>query len=210
MAAKKKSKPKPRPKTVKAKAPPEKKAAKPKKRSAQRASLFVEAYIANGGNATEAAIAVGYSPRSAGNQGGRMMKNDEVRAGIETRQSELRSQFKLTTENVLRNMAQALFFDPRKLYNEDGSLKRVIDLDEDTAMALAGLEVVEMEGGMAVGGEGGVQHVPMYTKKLKWLDKNAAREQANKHLGHYERDNEQLANAVARVFKIPAKSLGRA
>jgi phage terminase small subunit len=50
-----------------------------------RQERFVAAYV---GNATEAAIKAGYSPRSAYNQGRRMMNNDEVKAAIEAREKQ--------------------------------------------------------------------------------------------------------------------------
>lgn len=43
---------------------------------------FVEAFC---GNATEAALKAGYSPRSAYSQGQRLLKNDEVKAAIAER-----------------------------------------------------------------------------------------------------------------------------
>lgn len=168
-----------------------------------RRTLFVEAYIANGNNATQAAIACGLAPKSAYSAGQRMLKHVEVQQKLVERQTQLAEKFSLRTEDVIRSLSQALYFDPRKLYRADGSLKTVPELDDDTAAALAGLEVVEMAGGAKVTGKG-VQHVAMYTKKLKWLDKNAAREQAIKHLGLYERDNEQ-SKPTATVIVVPAK-----
>lgn len=87
----------------------------------------------------------------------------------------------VTAAEVLRSCARAIRFDPRKLYNQDGSLKRLLDLDDDTADAITGFDVVEMAGG----------EVPTYTKKVKWIDKNTARDQLMKHFGLYEADNDQ-------------------
>jgi phage terminase small subunit len=156
-----------------------------------RRRLFVEAYIQNGGNATEAAKTAGYSVVTAGQQGSRLLKDVNVQQLLGGRQEKLAAKFELTTEAVLKNLAQAIYFDPRKLYQEDGSLKPIHELDDDAAQALAGFEVVEMAGGGEFGGPEGLKHVPMYTKKVKWLDKNAAREQAMKHLGLYREDNKQ-------------------
>lgn len=169
-----------------------------------RRTLFVEAYIANGNNATQAAIASGLSPKTAGSTGQRMLKHAEVQQKLAERQTQLAEKFSLRTEDVIRNLSQALYFDPRKLYRADGSLKAITELDDDTAAALAGLEVVEMAGGAKITTEGGLQHVAMFTKKVKWLDKNVAREQAIKHLGLYERDNEQT-KVTAHVVVVPAK-----
>ena len=50
--------------------------------------VFAEHY-AQSGNATQAAIAAGYSPRSAYSQGSRMLKNDEVAAFLRQLQADL-------------------------------------------------------------------------------------------------------------------------
>jgi phage terminase small subunit len=51
--------------------------------------LFVEKYFELGFNQTKAAIAAGYSKKSARNQAYRLMKNDDIRKAIELRFSEL-------------------------------------------------------------------------------------------------------------------------
>jgi len=47
----------------------------------------------------------------------------------------------VTPENVLRHLARIAFYDPRNVYAFDGSLKRVNELDQTTAYALAGIDV---------------------------------------------------------------------
>lgn len=152
----------------------------------RRRKLFVEAYLSNGGNATQAAISAGLSAKTAGVTGHKLLKHAEVSALLKQRQTELAKKYELTTDSVIKSLAQAVHFDPRKLYNADGTLKAVHELDEDTAMALSGFEVAEEKG---TGDDRG--KVIGYTKKVKWLDKNAAREQAMKHLGLYLEDNKQ-------------------
>jgi phage terminase small subunit len=51
--------------------------------------LFIEKYFELGFNQTKAAIAAGYSKKSARNQAYRLMKNDDIRKAIELRFSEL-------------------------------------------------------------------------------------------------------------------------
>ncbi len=172
----------------------------------QRKVHFAEAYIANGGNATEAAITAGFSPQSAGQQGSRLLKDAKVCELLASRRAELADKYRLTTDGVLRSLAQAIYFDPRQLYRRDGSLKDVPELDDDTAMALAGVEVTEEKGSGDDRGK-----VVGYTKKLKWLDKNTAREQAMKHLGMYREDNNQrnpLAGVPRETLKALAEKLG--
>ena len=111
------------------------------------------------------------------------------------------SKLELTTESVLKSLAQAVHFDPRRLYNADGSLKPIHELDEDTAMALSGFEVLE-----EFAGRGDQREAIGVTKKVKWLDKNAARDQAMKHLGLFEKDNSQ-ANPLGDVPREALKAL---
>ena len=62
-------------------------------------------------------------------------------------------------------------FDPAGLFNDDGSVKRIQDMDENTRMAIAGFEVTELPGGRGV------------TKKFKLADKGANLER----LGRYHK-----------------------
>lgn len=162
------------------------KAGSGKDNAEHKRKLFVEAYLANGNNATQAAIQAGYSAKTAHVAGGRLLKHVEVSTLLEQRRTAVLSKLELTTESVLRSLAQAVHFDPRKLYDEQGNLKPIPELDDDTAMALSGFEVMEEKGSGPDRGK-----VVGYTKKVKWLDKNAARDQAMKHLGMFREDNNQ-------------------
>ena len=158
------------------------KAGSGKQSAADRRKLFVEAYIANGGNATKAALSAGFSAKTAGSQGHDLLKHPEIVLKLQERRQSLASSYELTSEAVIKSLAQAVYFDPRKLYDEHGNLKPIQDLDDDTAAAISGLEVSEIRNdGVVIG----------HTKKVKWLDKNTARDQAMKHLGLFGEDNKQ-------------------
>lgn len=53
---------------------------------------FADNFIENGGNATDAAKKAGYSARTAYSTGNRLLKNDEIRAYIAEKQSEIERQ----------------------------------------------------------------------------------------------------------------------
>ena len=162
------------------------KAGTSKASAAQRKALFVEAYVANGGNASKAALTAGFPNRSAGQRGHEMVKDSEVLAEIDRRKKEaLESAMKITGLSITRTLqevARLAYFDVRKLFNDDGNLKKVHELDDDTAAGLASVEID------VIGVEGAVIG---HTKKVKVWDKNAALEKAMKHLGQYEMDNSQ-------------------
>ena len=161
----------------------------------ERRKLFVGAYLLNNRNATQAAIAAGFSEKSAHASGSRLLKHVKVRQLIDSRQTELLNKYALDTDDVYRSLAQELHFNPKSLYNEDGSLKAVTDLDDDVAMALAGIEMIQL----------GTPESPVFIRKLKWAPKASAREQLIKIRGMYARDNEQNRPEV-RVLIVPPKA----
>lgn len=182
----------PTPKKTRARA----KAGHPAGSAEQRRKLFVEALLSNGENVTQAALAAGFSPNSAASQGSRLLKNAKIRQLLDSRRADLLQKAELTTEKILVSLRQALFFDPRRLYREDGSLKAVHELDEDTALALVGIEAAE-----EFIGTGDARKLVSRTRKVKWLDKNSAREQAARMLGMFEKDNRQRTDPLSDLVR---------
>lgn len=93
----------------------------------------------------------------------------------------------VTGERVVREIARIAFFDIRKLVRDDGTPIPIKGLDDDTAAAIAGLDVARV--GNAMIGEAEVL-------KFRISDKNAALEKLAKHLGLFEKDNKQQAPTV--------------
>lgn len=168
-----------------------KKAAKPRVKqgtssASDRKSAFVEAYIANGGNATDAAIRAGYSPKTADQQGSRLLKDVKVSSLLDKRRVALCTKLEISTERILQERARLSFFDVRKLFDKDGKPIPIHELDDDSAAAIAGLEVVEQ-----FEGTGDNKQFVGYLKKYKLSDKGASLTALEKHLGMYEKDNSQ-------------------
>ena len=155
-----------------------------------RRIAFVEAYMCNGNNAAKAALQAGFSPKTSAVQGGRLLKHVHVQHLLNSRRTVIAENNELSTNEIMADMARALRFDPRKLYNKDGTLKPIHELDDDTALCLTGIEVVAMP---SPDGEG---DTPLFVKKLKWESKATARDQALKVFGMYEKDNKQKAGAL--------------
>ena len=162
-----------------------------KSSAAHRRKLFVEAYIANGCNATQAAISAGFSQKSAYSQGQRLLKHVEIQQLLRNRQNEIAQKFELTTESVIAELAKIVHCDPRRLFDAKGALLPLKDWPDEVAGAVASLEVEELFVGR------GDEKVSIgATKKLKFWDKNSAIEKAMKHLGLFERDNEQKTDPL--------------
>lgn len=152
-----------------------------------RRKIFIEAYIANGGNGKQAAIKAGFSEKTAESQASRLLRDVKVKDAIAIRAEKTAKKYELTTDLVVKSIVQELTFDPAKLYMAGGQLKDITELDEDTRMALASVEFEQL----------GSQDAPVFVRKYKWAARQGAREQAMKHLGMFEKDNEQKASALA-------------
>lgn len=175
------------------------KAGTSKASAADRKKAFIEAYIANGGNATAAAVTAGFAARSAHNAGARMVKDGEVSAEISKRAKAVANKYELTTELAARSIVQELRFDPANLYDAEGQLKPITELDEDTRMALSSIEFEQH----------GNTDAPVYVRKVKWASRATAREQLMKHLGMFERDNLQKPAAIIMMEQITANPASR-
>jgi len=157
--------------------------------------LFLTEYLKDG-NATKAAIRAGYSADTAGSQGSRLLKNERIQQAIQQAQQEVLEAVKhetgITLERTLREIARLAFFDPRQLFAADGNPLSIQELSDDTAAAVAGLDVTE-----EFAGTGKDRTFVGYTKKYKLADKKAALDMLMKHLGGYGEDNGQQGKAAA-------------
>lgn len=173
------------------------KAGTSKAAAAQRRALFIEAYVSNGGNATEAAVTAGFSKKSADQQGCRLLKDVRVSAEIARRGAEARAKAEaetgLSLERTLREVARLSYSDPRKLFKPDGTMLPVHEWPDDVAATVASVETDEISAGDAVIGQ---------SRKIKLWDKNSALDKAMKHFGGYEADNEQSKPMVVPQFEV--------
>lgn len=151
-----------------------------------RQARFVDEYLIDL-NATQAAIRAGYSPKTAVVQGPRLLGKVSVAEAIQAGKLKRSEATGITAARVLQELGRIAFFDHRKLYREDGTLKRPSELDDETAAVVSGIEVIEKEADSALDededGNPVRKQIPMFTKKTKTFDKNTALTLAMRHLG---------------------------
>lgn len=70
--------------------------------------LFVNYYIQLNGNATQAAIKAGYSPKTAYSIGERLLRNIKVQAALASRTAQLENEQTATTQEVLEYLASVM------------------------------------------------------------------------------------------------------
>ena len=132
---------------------------------------FIDEYLIDF-NATQAAIRAGYSKKTAAEQGYDLLRKPQIQQAIQSQQKALATKAGITRERIIAEVARIAFSDVRKLFNPAGVFKSMADIDDETAGALAGIDVVESGG-----------DAPVITKKVKLWDKNSALEKLLKHLG---------------------------
>lgn len=137
--------------------------------------LFVDEYLVDL-NATQAAIRAGYSSKTAYAIADRLLRKAEVQHAIQEAKKSRSERTEITQDRVLKELARIAFFDPRKMFDADGKPIHISALDDETAAAVAGLEVVTK--GNADMGLGEIL-------KYKISDKNSALDKLCRHLGLY-------------------------
>lgn len=94
----------------------------------------------------------------------------------------------ISQEQVIRELAHLALFDARKLFYSDGTPKPINELDDATAAAISGVKQ------MRNGDE-------WSTLEYKISDKNQALDKLMRHLGLYEKDNDQKTASLADALK---------
>lgn len=171
---------------------------------------FVQEYLIEP-NATKAALAAGYSPKTAAAIGSENLRKPHIAsylaqktAVIARAQDERLEAMVLTKERVERETARIAFFDPRKIVDASGSPIPLHLLDEDTVAAIEGVDISEY-----FTGSGDSRKVKRRTYKFKIGGKNAALDRASKILGLFEADNRQKADPlVALLGQLAARNIG--
>lgn len=134
---------------------------------------FVQEYLIDL-NATQAAIRAGYSAKTAEWQGPQLLGKTHVAQAIQEGMKRRSERTEITQDRVLKEVARLAFLDIRKAFNTDGSLKPLHELDDDTAAAIAGMDVIEIGGG---------EDSLSALKKIKLSDKKGALELLMRHMG---------------------------
>ncbi|WP_300456649.1 terminase small subunit [Desulfobacula sp.] len=152
--------------------------------------LFCKEYIIDF-NATQSAIRAGYSKKTAYSQGQRLLKNVEIQKELARLMASRSKRLDITADRVLLERARLAFYQVRDLYHEDGTLKDILEIDDDLGAAINEVSI----GVKTVKNEKGEDQQKHYIRKIKMIPKDKSLEALEKHLGTYKKDNEQKGNA---------------
>lgn len=98
-----------------------------------------------------------------------LMENPKIAARIADLRAGLAQRNAVTVDRIIQGLAGIAFYDPRKFFNEDGSLKQITELDDETARALAGFDIDELWAG-----DGKGKDIVGSTKKVRMVDRKGA------------------------------------
>lgn len=78
-------------------------------------------------------------------------------------------------ERILLELCRIAFFDPRKMFNEDGTMRQISEFDDDTAAAISGFDIERRTEGR------GEDREEYYVLKPRTVSKNQALEMLAKY-----------------------------
>ena len=131
-----------------------------------------------------------------------MLTNADVQNYISEKIKEREKRTDVTQDRVIEELSKIAFLDIRKLYTENGQLKNIADIDDDTAGAISSLETLE-----EYDGYGDDREKVGDTQKVKLLDKTKALELLGRHLGIFNdkldlnvKEKEEKKNAISDIL----------
>ncbi len=162
-----------------------------------RQTSFIREYLREG-NATQSAIAAGYSRKTADRIGSRLLRRPDIQAEITAKALKLANAADVSVERVLKEYARIAFLNPQDLYDADGRLLNVKEMPEDAARAISGLEEEIIYGSDGDGGKADIGRL----KKIKLTGKIPALEGLARHLGMFQDERTTLQQAFQIVIHV--------
>lgn len=161
-------------------------------------------------NATEAAKAVGYSPKTATQIGYQLLRREDVQQYLAERRAAVSASAGVTLERVVTELARVALSDMRDAISWG---TRPVNIGNGVEIEMAYAEPKD-SASLSPDVSAAVAEVSQGKTgfKLKMHSKTAALDMLMKHLGGYERDNEQKADGITRLIEAAqgaALPLGR-
>lgn len=169
-----------------------------------RQRKFADAYLKNG-NATQAAIAAGYSKKSAYVNGPRMLENAVVAEYIKSKQEKVAEKVEWHLEDSIRILAGIATYDHAEVIDEvSGQPKSIHQIPKETRLALDIIRDKERHSES----QDGTNNNMFRETELKPCNRIEALKEINKLLGLYSPDKLDI-NFQNTVAGMMAKHLGR-
>lgn len=141
---------------------------------------FCEEYIIDL-NGTKAAIRAGYSEKTAEVQASRLLRNAKVLEFVSQLKEKRSERTEITADMVVKELAKIGFNNLQDYIDEGNTIKDLKTIPRDHAASVESIKIIETVW------DGGTKTATTF----KLHDKVSALEKLGRHLGIFEKDNEQ-------------------
>jgi phage terminase small subunit len=113
------------------------------KKLTEKQKLFCKYYLINL-NATDAAVKAGYSKKSAKEIGHENLTKPHIKEYIQEQLKKKENELDITVDRVLKEIALIAFLDIKEFYNDDGTVKKVHEIEEKARRAISSVTTKEI------------------------------------------------------------------
>lgn len=162
---------------------------------------FCQAYVRLGSMTEaykEAYNCTNAKQRTIGVKASILLKTDKMAVRVKQIRDELEDRNRVTIDELVKNLANMIRFDPAQMYDENGGMKLIHDMPLEVRQMITALDIDQLYDGFGKDRE----QIGMI-KKVKLINKLDAIEKLMKHLGAYEKDNNQRTPSEVVIFQLP-------
>lgn len=167
----------------------------------EKHKIFCEEYVKDS-NGAQAAIRAGYKESRARQTARELLMRQDVKDYLAKLHQEIAERNRITVDECVQILAKMARFDISSLYDKNGNLKPIHDIDEDSRLSL---ESVESETHHSIGKKDeGIGRAVV--KKVKVSNRKQSIDMIMKHLGGYKEDNSQKQPSVTMLSLNPIEN----
>jgi len=133
-------------------------------------------------------------PETVNRRAFELHEDGKIKARLQFLQKQVAERNKIDIDEIVTILSKLARFDIADLYDDNGNLKNIHDIQVDARLSLEG---VDTEVYSKIGEEG---IATTTTKKVKVCNRKQALDMLMKHLGGYEKDNSQKNKPAFVVF----------
>jgi len=169
--------------------------------------LFVREYLRDF-RSGRAARAAGYSEDNSDTQGYLLRQRPEIKARIRELMRPKLTRADVTADRVLQELARVAFGDLRNMFDDAGNLLPIVDLDDDTAAIIAGIDV-EYKVENSRDDDGAQVQTVTRVAKIRRADKIAALKVLAQNLKLIGSTSEEIGDTAAAFTKALEQAAAR-
>lgn len=136
----------------------------------------------------------------------KLFHDERTQAHIDELRKRAAARAEATLAEWVANELKLARSDPARLFDDEGHLLPIAEIDPDTRHAIQAIDVEE-EKTEVTEEDGTLTTVRTRVKKVKLHSKDGAQDRLGKYVGAYQRDNEQQNIVTQLLAKVPAANL---